>query len=62
MRLATRWRLGWGWFFSLDVAIQINFTIFAASLRIFQEYPQSHCGFFRNICTFFEEIKVRYVS
>jgi hypothetical protein len=36
-------------FFLWRVAIQINFTIFAASLRIFREYPQLHCGFSENI-------------
>jgi hypothetical protein len=47
--------------FLSGVAIQINFTTFAASLRIFQEYPQSCCGFFKNIRNQFEEIQVCYV-
>jgi hypothetical protein len=50
-----------GCFFLQRVVIQINITIFAALLQIFQEYPQSRCGFSENIRSQFEEIQVHYV-
>jgi len=38
----------------------LNFTIFAESLRIFQEYPQLRCGFFKNICSQFDKIHFQF--